>query len=117
LVNSLKEMGYNPEVHKEEKSLQGYQGDERKQKAHIILPRNQVGRASNDVGFQRTKKGFVMHASQFDHAWRTGDKFKTLNRTYSENKIKKEVSKSSRYNIASRKVRDDGKIEIKVTIR
>ena len=117
LVNSLKEMGYQPTVHKEAKNLYGYQGDMRDQKAHIILPRKQVGGASNDVGFERTNKGFVMHASAYDRSWRTGERIKTLNKTYTESKLKKVVSMNSRYNLGSRKVRKDGKIEIKVLVR
>lgn len=116
LVQSLKDMGYQPQVHKEAKNLYGYQGDKRKQKAHIILPRAQVGGASNDVGFEKTKKGFKMHASGFDWSWREGERIKTLNKTYSENKLKKVVNSSVNYNIISRKERNDGKIEIQVRI-
>ena len=116
-MQTLKEMGYVPEVHKEAVGLYGYQGDVRKQKAHIILPRKQVGSASNDVGFERTSKGFTLHASAYDSAWRTGAKIKTLNKTYSENKIKKVVNRSTNYNIMNRKVRKDGKIEIQIRVR
>ena len=109
-------MGYQPVVHKKATNLYGYQGDKRSQKAHIILPRSQVGSASNDVGFERTEKGFKLHASEFDKAWRTGKKIKQLNMSYSENKLKKEVNRTSRCNITNRKVRSDGKIEIKLRI-
>ena len=116
LIQTLKEMGYNPEVHEEAKNLFGYQGDKRNQKAHIIIPRKQVGNASNDIGFERVKKGFVLHASGFDQQWRTGNKLKTLNKKYTENKLKKEVGKSSSFNILSRKERKDGKIEIQLRV-
>lgn len=109
-------MGYVPVVHKEATNLYGYQGDKRQQKAHIIIPRKQVGGASNDVGFERSKKGFVMHASAYDKSWRDGPKIKTLNKTYTENKIKKVVKNTSNYSIYGRKVRNDGKIEIKLRI-
>ena len=116
LIQSLKEMGYNPKVHEKAQNLYGYQGDKRKQKAHIIIPRSQVGASSNDVGFEKVKKGFVLHASEFDSAWRTGKKLKTLKRTYAETTLKKGVSLSSKYSISSRKVRDDGKIEIQLRV-
>jgi len=109
-------MGYQPEVHSKAKNLQGYQGDKRSQKAHIILPRKQVGGASNDVGFERVKKGFILHASEYDHKWRTGERIKTLNKKYQENKLMKEIGKTSKFNILSRKNRDDGKIEIQLRI-
>ena len=109
-------MGYQPEVHSEVKNLYGYRGDQRKQKAHIIIPRKQVGGASNDVGFERAKKGFVIHASQYDYKWRTGERIKTLNKKYQENKLRKEVSLTTKFNILSRKDRKDGKIEIQLRV-
>ena len=109
-------MGYKPEIHKEAKNLFGYQGKKRDQKAHIVIPRSQVGIASNDIGFERVEKGFVLHASQFDHKWRDGERIKTLNKKYSENKLRKEVSMTSQFNILSRKDRDDGKIEIHIRV-
>jgi len=109
-------MGYQPEVSKEAKNLYGYQGDKRDQKAHIILPRKQVGSASNDVGFERVKKGFICHASQYDSPWRTGERIKTLNKKYGENKLRKEVGMTSKFNILSRKERSDGRIEIQLRI-
>jgi len=116
LIKSLKEMGYQPEVHKDAHNLYGYQGKKREQKAHIIIPRKQVGGASNDVGFERVKKGFVLHASEYDSAWRTGKKIQTLNKTYSVNKLRKEVGMTSKFNILSTKNRGDGKIEIKLRV-
>ncbi len=116
LVQSLKEMGYQPEIHSKPTNLRGYQGDERSQKAHIIIPRKQVGGASNDVGFERVKKGFVCHASQYDEPWRNGNRIKTLNKKYAENKLIKEVNRTTKFNILSRKDREDGKIEIQLRI-
>ena len=58
LISTLKEMGYEPEIHKTAKNLYGYAGKKRDQKANIIIPRAQVGSASNDIGFERVKKGF-----------------------------------------------------------
>jgi Txe/YoeB family toxin of Txe-Axe toxin-antitoxin module len=56
-----------PVVHKEAQALEGYQGDKRKQKAHIIIPRDQVGGSSNDIGFEKGADGkIVAHISDFD---------------------------------------------------
>jgi hypothetical protein len=116
LVQTLKEMGYTPVIHKEAKQLEGYQGDKRSQKAHIILPRKQVGSASNDVGFEKTKEGFILHASAYDAPWRTGKKVKQLNKGYAENKLKKVVNKTSSCSILSRKENKKGQIEIQIRI-
>lgn len=115
LITTLKNMGYKPVVHEEAKHLRGYHGDKRSQKAHIIIPRQQVGVASNDVGFERIDDGgFVLHASEFDHAWRTGNKIKALTQGYAENKLKKTVSVLSHCQIFSRKQNKNGQIEIQL---
>jgi hypothetical protein len=116
LLTTLRDMGYEPEIHSEAKHLRGFQGDKRSQKANIILPRVQVGRASNDVGFERVDGGFVLHASQFDSAWRDGAKIKALKMGYAENKLKKTVSVMSNCSIFSRKQNEKGQIEIQLRV-
>ena len=110
-------MGLTPEVHEESKNLHGYQGDTRSQKAHIIVPRVQVGNASNDVGFERIDGGFILHASAYDMAWREGgSKLKQVNQGYAERKLKKTISVMSNCNIFSRKENEQGKIEIQLRL-
>lgn len=116
LIQTIKEMGYEPEVHKKAVNLHGYQGDKRTQKAHIVIPRKQVGRASNDVGFERVKGGFVLHASAYDGAWRTGARIKKLNKGYIENKLRKEIGVMSNYHIYSRKENEKGQVEIQLNV-
>jgi hypothetical protein len=53
LVEALRELGYEPEVCREGKQLFGYLGDERAERAQIIIPRTQLDSASNDIGFAR----------------------------------------------------------------
>jgi len=106
-------MGYDPVVHDEAKNLEGYRGKARQQKAHIVIPRAQVGVASNDVGFERVGGKYKLHASQFDSKWRTeGEKLKTLNKIYGENKVKSFVNSTGGCNILNRKVNKKGQIEI-----
>jgi hypothetical protein len=45
------------EAHEDPKHLYGYQGDRREQKANVIIRRNNVGGAANDVGFFRDGDG------------------------------------------------------------
>jgi len=117
LIGALEEMGYKPTIHATPKQLEGYQGKQREQKAHIIIPRTQVGRASNDVGFEKVQGKYITHASQFDHAWRTGKRIGQLKQTYSERVIMKTVSKHSRYSFSTRKVDEKGNIKIKAKVR
>ena len=57
LVEALRELGYEPEVHREGKRLTGYMGDERAERAQIIIRRRQLDSASNDIGFARDASG------------------------------------------------------------
>src|SRR5512142_2664052 len=51
LVEGLTEMGYQAEIHPEGAHLVGYHGDERLERAHVIIRRAQLDCASNDIGF------------------------------------------------------------------
>jgi len=67
LVEALRDLGYEPEVHEAPVSLYGYKGDQRPEKAHVVLRRSQVGSASNDVGFVRGADGiFTATISDYD---------------------------------------------------
>lgn len=60
IKEALKELGYTDaqiEVHDEPQNLFGYTGDKRPQKAHIIIRRQHVGRASNDFGMLKGPDG------------------------------------------------------------
>jgi len=106
-------MGYKPIVSETAQSLHGYAGDTRKQKAHVIIPRSQVGSASNDVGFEKIKGKYVMHLSEYDqHGFKT-NKLKQL---YQKSKITRYVKNTRKLSIRSSEVRKDGSIAIKVRI-
>jgi hypothetical protein len=63
------------EVHTDPKNLIGYQGDVRADKAHIIIRREFVGSASNDLGFVKTENGNYTaiissyDSSRYNKAW------------------------------------------------
>ena len=60
LVAALIECGFEQdqvEVHEEAVPLYGYQGDVRRQRAHIVIRRQHVGTAANDVGWERLPDG------------------------------------------------------------
>jgi hypothetical protein len=67
LVEALADMGYMAEVHPEGAALFGYRGDERPERAHVIIRRAQLDSASNDVGFARGADGrFRAILSEYD---------------------------------------------------
>lgn len=57
LVEALRELGYTPEVCREGTPLVGYMGDERAERAQIVIRRQQLDSASNDIGFARDESG------------------------------------------------------------
>ena len=68
LCDALTEVsGYTPQVNEQAVHLFGYHGDVRGQTAEIVVPRHQIGPASNDIGFKRTIGGaYQAIISQFD---------------------------------------------------
>jgi hypothetical protein len=67
LVEALRKQGFHPSVHEIAVALEGYGGDKRKETAEIVIPRRQVGSASNDIGFQRQPDGsFQPIISEYD---------------------------------------------------
>lgn len=85
--------------------------------AHIVINRNQF-KGMGDIGFERNKKGFIMHADDYDWGkYGKKFKFKELNQTYTENKLRKYCRSTSKYNIMSRKNMKDGRIEIQLRVQ
>jgi len=76
LVEALRELGYEPEVCREGRPLVGYVGDQRAERAHVIIPRGQLDSASNEIGFARDNSGLYQaivseydRGIGFDDAW------------------------------------------------
>lgn len=76
LVRALADVGLSKvERHAQAQSLMGYQGDQRAQKAEIIVRRKHIGRLSNDLGFARRGDGTYeaiisdFDRRRFDQAW------------------------------------------------
>lgn len=67
LVEALRELGYEPEVCPEGRPLVGYVGDQRAERAHVIIPRAQLDSASNEIGFARDNGGvYQAIVSEYD---------------------------------------------------
>ena len=115
LVAALGRLGFKDkvEVYQEAKSLYGYQGDRREQQAHIIIRRQHVGLAANDIGFQRQSDGtYRAWVSEFDHrqngyneAW-----MGKLKQAYGVEKARAEAKKRG-YQVTEEK-QGDGRIRL-----
>ncbi len=69
LIEALCKAGFQRqqiEVHENAQNLVGYEGYGRKQSAKIIIRRQYVGRASNDIGFKMTPTGYKVIISAYD---------------------------------------------------
>lgn len=119
LVAALERLGFKGkvEVHKEAQTLYGYQDDVRPQKAHIIIRRQNVGSASNDLGFERLEDGsYRAWISDFDRTRQSGgtrydDKWLgRLKQAYGVEKARAEAKKKG-YLVSEQKL-DDGRIRL-----
>lgn len=74
LVDALLAVGFTCEqieLHDDAGALFGYRGDERPQRAHVILRRQHVGTAANDVGWERLPDGtYRAWISEYDQRHR-----------------------------------------------
>lgn len=81
LVSVLQALGYAVEVHSQTAPLFGYHRDERRERAHIIVRRNHLDRASNGIRFVRNAHGqFSAILSGYDRS--IGFDQKWLNRVH-----------------------------------
>lgn len=85
LLAALVDLGFDAtkvEVHATPVSLVGYRGDQRAQTANIVIRRQHIGAASNDVGFLASATGYQAFVSDYDDP-RLGPEWLTqLNRRY-----------------------------------
>jgi len=116
LLEGLKKIGYSPKVYDKAHSLFGYTGSERPQKAHIVIPRGQVGVASNDIGFLREEDGFyTIHVSEYDkEKW--NKKFPELVKHYALDVVNKLVQ-SGPYQWESQDIDKNGVTTIRLLVR
>jgi hypothetical protein len=115
LVAALSRLGFKGkvEVHREAQALYGYQGDVRAQKAHIIIRQQHVGRAANDLGFERQTDGkYRVWVSDYDRKYNKYDDtwMGWLKQAYGVEKAKAEAKKRG-YRVTEQR-QDDGRIRL-----
>ncbi len=115
LVAALNRLGFQRkvEVHQEAKALYGYQGDRRVQQAHIIIRRQHVGLAANDIGFQRQSDGtYRAWISEYDqnHNGYSDSWLGRLKQAYGVERAKAEAKKKG-YRVTEQK-QEDGRIRL-----
>ena len=97
LIEALVTMGYareHIEVHETAQRLYGYHGDLREQKANVIVRRQHVGSAANDIGWEKLSDGtYKQHISDFDSGKHNAKWLAGLKTNYSEKNLIKTAKK------------------------
>jgi len=91
LLAALAAMGYSEVEEGESLPLYGYQGDQRTESAAIVVRRQHLGSASNDLGFARTELGYVPIVSEYDSRALQGGQFLPRLRTLYSERVVEEV--------------------------
>lgn len=113
LLEALQEMGFQPRncIGKPEQ-LEGYKGDKRQQRADIIIPRRQVGGASNDIGFTRGPDGkYGAVISDYDSSRYDAEWLKKLRASYTDKGILKQAKKAGLKFVSKKRNEVTGKMD------
>ncbi len=96
LLAALAELGYADVEEGAALPLYGYAGDRRPETAELVVRRRHLGRASNDLGFRRTDRGYVPVISEYDQRTLLGGRFLARLRTAYAERVVETVRKRLR---------------------
>lgn len=108
LVDAIADVGFARavvEVHEEAVSLVGYEGAARVQHAHVIIRRQHIGSASNDIGFVRTPTGLRLIVSDFDRTRFDAMWLARLSEQYELHRKEKELQRAEEQRLAAEEER------------
>lgn len=66
LLAALADVGYTAVERGAALPLYGYRGDQRTERAQLVVRRQHLGPASNDLGFAHTEQGYTPIISEYD---------------------------------------------------
>ena len=112
LLAALADLGYSVVEEGEALPLFGYQADRRPETAEIVVRRQYVGSASNDLGFARTELGYVPIVSEYDLRALQGGQFLPRLRTLYSERVVEEVR--NRLHGTTRRTVEGSVVKIKV---
>ena len=112
LLAALADLGYSQVDEGESLSLFGYQGDRRPETAEIVVRRNYLGSASNDLGFARTAGGYVPVVSEYDQRTLHGGQLLPKLRTAYNERVVEEVRR--RVHGTAKRVVEGNLVKIKI---
>jgi hypothetical protein len=118
ILETLEELGFPSSkvvVHATPVNLEGYRGDQRQQQANIVIKRQQVGAASNDIGFEKQNDGsYKAWVSSYDKSKGLGREITggRMKRLYNKNKTLREAKRHGMRVQSCEE--EDGKIRMKI---
>ena len=117
LIEALVAVGFERsqiEVHQTAVPLFGYRGDERPQRAHIVIRREHVGPAANDVGWERQPDGtFRAWISEYDARTRVSAQLQNrIKQEYAVAVLSRQARATGR--TVDRRQREDGAIVLRI---
>ncbi|MBD1923513.1 DUF1257 domain-containing protein [Microcoleus sp. FACHB-831] len=116
LVKALEDVGFkNVEVHNDAQHLYGFVGDVREQTAEVIIRRQHLGSASNDIGFKRQEDGqFEAIISEYDRAYQYSQQWlNQLTQRYGYHTLM-ETAPAQGFTVEEEEVLADGTIRVVV---
>jgi len=110
-MEALKELGYNPEMHKEGISLSRGRGQ-----CHMKIPNDQIAKVSGgyaygDIEFEKTETGWKIHGDNSSVSRFSPNKLKQI---YSERRLMKTIAQTGNYAMESRSVGQKGEIRLRL---
>jgi Protein of unknown function (DUF1257) len=115
LLQALADLGFQAvEVHETAQPLFGFRGDVRSQTAEVIIRRQYVGAASNDIGFKRQADGtFEAIISDYDRQVYAPQWLNQLTQRYGYHLLKATVPQQG-FTVEEEEVLADGTIRLVV---
>jgi hypothetical protein len=117
LCAALEAVGYSPTQHETPVHLYGFTGDKRPEVAHIVVPRNQIGGVSNDIGFFKEADGtYRAIISKFDRFRHGQTWLGKLTQAYKEKQAMADGIKQG-YCFTGKEILPTGKVRLKFEVR
>lgn len=113
LVKALADLGFSQvEVYQIAQPLYGYKGDQRPEKAEVIIRRQQVGLASNDIGFLRQADGrFQAIISEYDRDQYSEEWLNRLTQRYAYHTARAKLEEQG-FHMVTEETKEDGRIHL-----
>lgn len=112
LLGALADLGYPQVEEGEALPLYGYRGDRRPETAELVVRRQHLGSASNDLGFRRAAGGYSPVISEYDERTLLGGGFLVNLRTAYAERVVEEVRR--RLHGTARRVAEGHLVKIRV---